>query len=291
MQKYGFKYLAVMLFVSMFALSACGSGGGSSSSTADTTAPTTTVSPAGGTYSSSQTVTLTASETATIYYTTDGTTPTTASTVYSSAISITAGATLKCFAVDSAGNSGSVQTDTYVISVMKVPDTGQTTSYTATFGEDSDYTINVPSYTDNSDYTITDNVTGLMWQKCSVGQTNDASCSGTATTYNWYEATGTADATYNAGGATDVCGSLSLAGNTDWRLPNPFELMLIVDNEIYNPSINSTYFPATVSSYYWSATTGAGNTSDAWGVYFGNGYVGYGNGASPSYVRCVRLGQ
>ncbi|MBW2219001.1 MAG: hypothetical protein JRF40_05865, partial [Deltaproteobacteria bacterium] len=28
-----------------------------------------------------------------------------------------------------------------------VPDTGQTTSYTDTFGEDADYTINPPSYT------------------------------------------------------------------------------------------------------------------------------------------------
>jgi hypothetical protein len=28
-----------------------------------------------------------------------------------------------------------------------VPDTGQTTSYTSTFGEDADYTINSPSYT------------------------------------------------------------------------------------------------------------------------------------------------
>ena len=30
-----------------------------------------------------------------------------------------------------------------------LPDTGQTGDYTATFGEDSDYTINPPSYTDN----------------------------------------------------------------------------------------------------------------------------------------------
>jgi len=48
---------------------------------------------------------------------------------------------------------------------FKLPDTGQTQSFTSTFGEDSDYTINPPSYTDNGDGTITDNVTGLIWQK------------------------------------------------------------------------------------------------------------------------------
>ena len=33
------------------------------------------------------------------------------------------------------------------------------------FGQDAHYKINAPSYTDNGDGTITDNVTGLMWQK------------------------------------------------------------------------------------------------------------------------------
>ena len=127
---------------------------------------------------------------------------------------------------DAAGNKSNVLTGSFLVSAWvsataprKVPDTGQATSYTATFGEDADYTVNSPSYTDNGDGTITDDVTGLMWQKCSAGQTNDASCSGTATTHNWYQATGTPDATYNPSGATNVCGSLSLAGKTDWRLP------------------------------------------------------------------------
>lgn len=46
-----------------------------------------------------------------------------------------------------------------------VPDTGQTTDYTSTSGEDSDYTIHPPSYTVNADGTVMDNVTGLMWQQ------------------------------------------------------------------------------------------------------------------------------
>jgi len=46
-----------------------------------------------------------------------------------------------------------------------VPDTGQTQSYTNTFGEDSDYTCNPHSYTDIGYGVVMDNVTGLEWQQ------------------------------------------------------------------------------------------------------------------------------
>lgn len=45
-------------------------------------------------------------------------------------------------------------------SVIKKPEKGE-----PFFGQDAHYRINPPSYTDNEDGTITDNVTGLMWQK------------------------------------------------------------------------------------------------------------------------------
>jgi hypothetical protein len=143
--------------------------------------------------------------------------------------------------------------------------------------------------TDNGNGRVTDNVTGLMWQKCSAGQTNDASCTGTPTGYSWYEATGTADATYNPGGATDVCGSLNLGGQTDWRLPTKKELMSIVNYGTYGPAIDGTYFPNTAAaSGYWSSTTSAGDASLAWGVGFGNGYGGGGGKTNGLHVRCVR---
>ncbi len=81
----------------------------------DTTPPVTTASPAGGTYSSLQNVTLTANEPATIYYTTNGATPTDSSAVYSGSIPIPATATLKFFARDTAGNSETVKTESYTI--------------------------------------------------------------------------------------------------------------------------------------------------------------------------------
>ena len=174
---------------------------------------------------------------------------------------------------------------------FKMPDTNQTVSYTDTFGEDHDYAINAPSYTDNLDGTITDNVTGLMWQKCTNGQGITDCASGTATTYNWYQAAGVADATDNPDGATNICGELTIAGQTDWRLPSVIELISILDNGVYSPAINTTYFPNTISSEYWSSTTAAYNTSAARGVLF---YYGYAYGYFKTlthYARCVRGGQ
>ena len=71
--------------------------------------PITTASPQGGTYPSAQSVFLTTNVPATIYYTADGSTPTTASAVYSGPISIQATTTLMFFAVDTAGNSEGVE--------------------------------------------------------------------------------------------------------------------------------------------------------------------------------------
>lgn len=84
----------------------------------DATAPITTASPAGGTFSESQTVSLTADEiTATIYYTTDGSDPTESSAQYSFPIPINATTTLKFFAKDIAGNSEAIKTETYTINI------------------------------------------------------------------------------------------------------------------------------------------------------------------------------
>ncbi|KAF0219273.1 MAG: hypothetical protein FD174_2359 [Geobacteraceae bacterium] len=49
-----------------------------------------------------------------IFYTTDGTTPTTSSNVYSTPISVSAITILKYFATDLAGNSEAVKSQTYL---------------------------------------------------------------------------------------------------------------------------------------------------------------------------------
>jgi hypothetical protein len=81
----------------------------------DKTAPVTTASPVGGTFGVAQNVTLSANESATIYFTTNGNKPTESSSVYSTPIPIASTATLKYFAKDRAGNLESVKSQTYTI--------------------------------------------------------------------------------------------------------------------------------------------------------------------------------
>ena len=75
----------------------------------DATLPVTTASPASGAYNTPVNAVLTASEAATIYYTTDGSVPTTASAVYSTPIPINTDTTLKFYSVDTLGNSESTK--------------------------------------------------------------------------------------------------------------------------------------------------------------------------------------
>jgi hypothetical protein len=97
----------------------------------DIIAPTATAFPPGGEYTIAQSVALTADEPATIYYTLDGSEPTTSSTTYSSPLSISSTTTLKFFAVDIADNTGAIQTEVYIIQpvlfpVVHMSDTTQT---------------------------------------------------------------------------------------------------------------------------------------------------------------------
>jgi hypothetical protein len=65
--------------------------------------------------------------------------------------------------------------------------------------------------------------------------------------------------------------------------------MSIVDYGTYDPSIDTTYFPGTDASGYWSSTTSADYSSYAWKVDFDSGSVGDYSKSSGSYcVRCVR---
>ena len=86
--------------------------------------------------------------------------------------------------------------------------------------------------------------------------------------------------------AIDYCEALDLDG-TGWRLPNKKELLSLVDYAVSNPSIDAV-FSYTTSSYYWSSTTSASLTSNAWIVNFYGGYTYSFNKSTTYYVRCVR---
>ena len=84
---------------------------------------TPTFSPAGGTYTSAQLVTISdATSGATIYYTTNGTTPTTSSTAYTGPITVSSTETLEAIAVVTGGTSA-VASASYTINLLPVVST------------------------------------------------------------------------------------------------------------------------------------------------------------------------
>jgi hypothetical protein len=92
------------------------SGVGTASYTISAPPSTPVFSPAGGTYSGAQTVTISTSTAgATIYYTTDGSTPTTSSTKYAGAITVNSTETINAIAVTTGSNNSAVGTVSYTI--------------------------------------------------------------------------------------------------------------------------------------------------------------------------------
>jgi hypothetical protein len=127
------------------------------------------------------------------------------------------------------------------------------------------------SYSSNGSE-VTDSKTGLVWQRCSAGQSwSGSTCTGTATTYT-HEAALTYAQT-----------------QTGWRLPNVKELASLVDRTVTIPSIDSVAFPATAVNHYWSASPYVGDADFAWIVGFNGGDIHHSfNRSNVVQVRLVR---
>jgi len=81
----------------------------------------------------------------------------------------------------------------------------------------------------------------------------------------------------------DYCDALMLDDYSDWRLPKKEEL-----KGLYAHKNKLTYVS---SNRWWSSTTYAGYSDNAWDVYFGDGGQGSYDKTYSYYVRCVRAGQ
>lgn len=128
---------------------------------------------------------------------------------------------------------------------------------------------------------IKDVETGLIWQRCSIGQSwNGTSCIGEAKTYGRFAALKIA---YELGNG--------------YRLPNIKELQSLVEEACYSPSINTTAFPNVpkrvftwvdskpIHSFYISSSPYSGSTW--WHVDFYQGGVHVVSDGN-YYVRAVR---
>ncbi|MCP4092869.1 MAG: DUF1566 domain-containing protein [Planctomycetes bacterium] len=170
------------------------------------------------------------------------------------------------------------------LDVIAPPTEGQ-----AFFGQDAQHAGEDFHFTDNGDGTISDEVTGLMWQ-----QMPDL--------YN--------KSSYDAALAGES--SFTLAGYSDWRLPSVKELYSLIDHtgssQTLTPYIDTNYFgfrwgdvnlgERTIDVQYWSSTEYVGRIFQGdeavFGVNFGDGRIkGYPRYNGPTglpvnFVRYVR---
>ena len=149
-------------------------------------------------------------------------------------------------------------------------------------------------YVDNGDGTITDQKTGLIWEKLADdGGIHDFQ----DFAYQWAGAYGKINNlnAMNAGSG--------FANHNDWRLPNVRELASLVNYSASNPSISSAFetdcgagcsvteCSCTHTKPYWSSTTAAASLNSAWSVNFATGAVASTAKTVYNYVRAVRAGK
>ena len=206
--------------------------------------------------------------------------------------------------------SASATTTTDTSGQYRIVDSNQTSCFDSSSGntvtcagsgQDGEFSGRAQSYSDNSDGTITDNVTTLMWTQSpdlnndSVVDTHDKQTQADATSY---------------------CASLSLAGYSDWRLPDIKTLYSLMDFTGTDPSgvtsianaspfMNDNFFEvgygdeangerfidgqyATTTTYVSVTNLGMGGTATMFGINFVDGRIkGYPT-SNDFYVLCVR---
>ena len=162
-------------------------------------------------------------------------------------------------------------------------------------------------FVDNGDGTVTDNQTGLVWEKKdgADGVADSTDPHDADNFYRWSVGSvgpsgevftsflGTLNDCPSVDGSTVTRG---FAGHCDWRLPTIAELDTIVDTTVPGCGGGNACIPAifgpTNASFYWSSSMVGGNSSFAWGVNFFVGGPASTLGYKTSHysVRAVRGG-
>jgi hypothetical protein len=151
---------------------------------------------------------------------------------------------------------------------IKLPWTGQYVTYNK--GDDGSVQSGVPPtdprWVDNGNGTISDTVTGLIWLK-------QADC----IKESWSDAVAAVNSL-----AAGQCGLTDKSSAGSWRMPNRKEMESLSDRMENNIAdyFNTTYMNRDntvfrlpifsnfgVSEYYWTSSTDAANTSEAWTVF------------------------
>jgi hypothetical protein len=133
-------------------------------------------------------------------------------------------------------------------------------------------------FTDNSDGTVTDKQSGLIWLK-------DANCFGYK---DWSTAMDLAKRLKNG-----QCGLRDRSVAGQWRLPSKEEWKALIDTNARNPALPSGHpFTGVQSNVYWSsAAYGTSDTGGAWGMFLGDGGVYTADKTYTGFVWPVRDGR
>jgi len=114
-----------------------------------------------------------------------------------------------------------------------------------------------PRFVDNGNGTVSDNLTGLVWLK-------NANCFGPQ---NWFSALSAANNLANG----SFCGLVDGSTPGQWRLPNRTELESLLDSQQASPALTAGHPFVNLQADYWSSSSYAPVTYNAWHVNFVNG--------------------
>jgi uncharacterized protein (TIGR02145 family) len=133
--------------------------------------------------------------------------------------------------------------------------------------------------------------TKLQWMRCSLGQTwTGATCAGEATKYKWDKAMQDAPAGWRLP-TKDELASLVYCSSGEpayWKKTASEGVSEGCEGDYGKPTIWSAAFPNTPADGFWSSSPNAYHASNAWFVYFGNGWVSSDYKGYALYVRLVR---